>query len=298
MPCRVGPLAGDRHHQIPVISRRVILGIGGMVGIVPCRRSRIIGYDEYVGMRHSLPYVLRFERRRGALFFFGSDHVFDAAHPQTEQIERAWAKFRPSMAFNEGGDPPTESSVRLAVSRYGESGLVRFLAHRDRVPVSSIEPTLVQQVDLLRQAGYGADEIKLFFVLRQVPQHRERTGVPPTDTELQAVLDAFGSVQGLEGAPNGIDDVVSALKRGDPELEDWRGVPQAWFDPALEQPPSYMNEVSRRLSEYRDEHAVDVLVRSVRDGQRVFAVMGASHVVVQEPALRARLGRALVVDVE
>jgi hypothetical protein len=73
-------------------------------------------------------------------------------------------------------------------------------------------------------------------------------------------------------------------------LRDWREVPDAWFDPTLEPPPTYLNEAARLSSRVRDEHMVRLLVAEVKRGQRVLAVVGRTHAFEQEPALRVGLG--------
>jgi len=49
------------------------------------------------------------------------------------------------------------------------------------------------------------------------------------------------------------------------------------------------NEGGFPPSDYRDVYIVRLLVQHVQEGRRVFAVVGGSHVVMQEQALRARL---------
>ena len=39
--------------------------------------------------------------------------------------------------------------------------------------------------------------------------------------------------------------------------------------------------------EFRDQHMVKLLIDEVKKGKRVFAVVGGSHVVMQESALKA-----------
>ena len=262
------------------------------MGLAGCRRGRVLTYEEYGRIEHDTPYVLRFAASGGALVFFGSAHVFDPADPQVGQIMALWAESGPTLAFNEGGDPPTEVTVAAAVSQFGESGLVRWLAHRDQVPVASIEPPISQQVTALRAAGYSDEQIKLFFVLRQVPQDRERTGQPMGAARVDEVLRYFLKETGIAGAPGSEAELAGSCARLLPgTVGDWRDVPQAWFDPVPGRAPAFTNAISLRLSEVRDAWVVALLIERVRAGERVFAVMGASHVVVQEPALRAALGR-------
>jgi len=191
--------------------------------LMACSRGRILSYRQYARVEHETPYVLRFTRERGGLLFYGSAHTYDPRDAQVGQITDLWTEFGPTLAFNEGGDPPAEATVAAAVAGFGESGLVRHLGRRDGVPARSIEPPMATQADRLRALGFEDEAIKLFFVLRQVPQYRERTGAAMDDARAVEVI--------------------------------------AYFTRAT----------------------------AVLGGERVFAVMGASHVVVQAPALRARL---------
>lgn len=263
----------------------------GLSALAACRRGQIMSYQAYARIDHAIPYVLRFARGSGALLFFGSEHTYDPDHPQVAHLCTLWAEFRPSVAYNEGGDPPAEPTIAAAVAQFGESGLVRHLARRDRVPVASIEPSMARQVDELRGFGFSDEDIKLFFVLRQVPQHLEQAGAPMTEARAAEVLAYFTKVTGLTGAPTTPAELTTVCARRLPTLRAWREVPQAWFDPVFERPPAFTNTISLRLSNLRDAWVVDLLGDAVARGERVFAVMGASHVVVQEPALRARLGR-------
>jgi hypothetical protein len=262
-----------------------------VAALAACRRGQVLSYERYARIEHDTPYALRFGRGGGELLFFGSGHIYDPADPQVERIVALWAEFRPGVGFNEGGDPPALTSVAAAVSGFGESGLVRHLGRRDEVPVTSIEPPFARQVEVLRAARFSDEQIKLFFVLRQAPQHRDRAGAPMSDARAVEALAYFTRVTGLTGSPRTPAELVTACARLLPPIRHWADVPLAWFDPVHETTQVYTNEVSRRTSELRDVWAVDLLVDAVLRGERVFAVMGSSHVVVQEPALRARLGR-------
>jgi len=75
-----------------------------------------------------------------------------------------------------------------------------------------------------------------------------------------------------------------------PRLKDWRETPADWFDPTKSE--AYTNQVSRLSNEFRDRHMVMLLTEAVKKGGRVFAVVGFSHVVIQERALKAALSGA------
>src|ERR1035438_6823284 len=92
----------------------------------PAPAARILTYKEYAKIKHDVPYVLEFQVGKGALLLYGGRHVFDPADPQIADIQKEWSKFKPDVAYNEGGNPPTERSLPAAVERYGDAGLVRF----------------------------------------------------------------------------------------------------------------------------------------------------------------------------
>ena len=108
-----------------------------------------MSWEEYSQLSVTWPFIVHIKAPRGELLYFGARHTRDPANSQVSEIERLWREFRPDIAFNEGGDPPAEKSLVEAVTKYGEPGLVRFLAARDRVPVQSIDPTRAEEVAAL-----------------------------------------------------------------------------------------------------------------------------------------------------
>lgn len=248
-----------------------------------------MSFEEYAKKRHRVPYIINLSAGRGRLIYFGARHVFGSDDPQLSQIERLWAKFKPEVAFFEGADP--ESTPAAAKSRdevRGESGLVVFLAARDKVPVRTLEPARGDEIALLLNT-YSPEEIKVFYVLRQIPQFRSGTHTESIESYTENVLGWLSLRPELKSAPRTLAELKASAARLFPQLADWRDVPQAWFDPVPSPPPTYLNDVSRRLSEFRDRHMLTLLAEQVAQGKRVFAVVGASHVVMQERALRAAI---------
>ncbi len=246
----------------------------------------VMSWEEYAGRSIQWPYVLRIDRSPGSLMYFGARHTYTARDDQVDQIEKAWASFRPTIAFNEGGHPPIEGSRDVAVAKYGEAGLVRFLAARDDVPVTSLDPDRAEEVAHLRKV-FAPGEVKLFFVLRSVAQFVDRAGVDGVDAELQRVLAILNAAPGLGASPRSIAEVASSFAERFPDHAGYAHTPLRWFDPTRSE--TFLNRVSRASSEYRDRAMVMLLSKHVLDGQRVLAVVGGTHVVMQEKALSAAL---------
>jgi len=174
------------------------------------------------------------------------------------------------------------------VIRHGESGLVRYLAARDHVPVRSIDPTLEAEVLELRKE-FPAQKVKLFFVLRQITEYgRVQQATKNTiEGRMQEILRHFSTVPGLEVEPTTIAELDASCTRNLPKLGSYREARPDWFDP--QKTKTFLNKIGRRSSEIRDRYMINLLVGEVRQGRRVFAVVGGTHVVMQEPAIRSLL---------
>ncbi len=270
--------------RLPVLL--VAIGVAA-AGCASHHRSGLMTWDEYRRWSSDWPYVLRFDTPQGTLLYFGSRHTYSPDDPQVERIERLWTCFRPTMAFNEGGNPPVQATRDTAVERCGEAGLVRFLGARDDVPVASLDPDRAEEAAHLRKS-FPARQVKLTFMLRGVSQFVERRGTDGAEAELQRVLGIVNQLPGQGGYPRTPAEVAEGFAQMFPGGGDYRRVPPAWFDPVRSD--TVFNRISRASSEYRDRAMIEILRRSVADGQRVFAVVGGTHVVMQEQALGTALG--------
>jgi hypothetical protein len=251
--------------------------------------ERILTYKQYAKTRHGVPYVLKFKVGTGALLLYGGRHVFDPADPQIADIEAEWKRFKPSAAFNEGGDPPTEKSAKSAVERFGEPGFVRFLAARDHVPVATFEPKRGDEAQaLLKQ--YLPEQVKVLLVLRAFLTFRKTKKDVTAEVFINRVLgDPFWKKNGLANAPTNVQELEKSCEKLFGGFKDWRNVPDDWFDPTKS--AQFTNEAQNDSGLVRDKHIFQVLTDRARRGDRVFAVIGASHVPVLEPALVAALGK-------
>jgi hypothetical protein len=253
---------------------------------------RLMTFAEYRKTRHDIPCILEGSLGQGHLFYYGAAHVFDAGHQQIEDILKRWSAFRPTLALNEGGTPPVFDTIAETVGRNGESALVRWLARRDGIPVETFEPARTQLAEAVR-GRFTVEQQKVSLVLRQILLQQQRTKAEFRAQDLQLevtrVLGILNRTPGLEEAPHTFDDFQRSVAQLLPQLNDWRVVPNEWFDPAAEPPPTWVNELARAGSDFRDEFIMNTITGKMRRGHRVFAVIGASHVVMQEHVLRQRM---------
>jgi hypothetical protein len=257
-----------------------------LVSVAACsNQPRLMTWSAYARLSPAWPYVLELQTASGALLYFGAAHTYEPRDPQAEALERAWVRFRPDLAFTEGA-PLAYHSRDEAVARAGEPGLVRFLAARDNVPTTSLEPARAEELAALTP-HFGREKLKLFYILRDTSEFAERSSPALVPQEVERLLRIYAETPGLSGYPRDLAEFEAAYARSLPGPTKYENIPRSWFDPV--QNASFLNEVSRASGEYRDLNAVNRIARHVKSGRRVFAVMGGSHVVMQERVLRALL---------
>jgi hypothetical protein len=245
----------------------------------------ILSWEGYRNRRHAFPYVLRLETPPGELLMFGAQHTNDPSHPQLREIERLWREFRPQVAFSEGGIRPAARSFAEAVTRFGEPGLLRMLADRDHVALRNLEPPEDGEAAVLAPQ-FQPGQVKLFYILRNLS-----SGSPADrrsfEERRRAALESARQRQRLTGLPNSLKELDAVAARFLPELIDWHSISRSWFDPT--RADTFLNEISRRSSDHRNCYMLPLVISAVREGKRVFVVVGGSHVVMQEEFLRSAL---------
>lgn len=260
--------------------------------------ARIVPFADR-GAVASPEYALDLSPAGGArLLYFGAEHASDPTHPQFAGIESAWAEVRPTVVFYEGPVRAEGASAEETIRQFGESGFVRFLAKRDGARIERLEPDPRAEAAFVLER-FTPEQVKLFYVLREVARLRERRGLsePQLRAAVEQMLVQIGAMfPELAGVAGTVDALEAAYRRHWSEPAEWWRAPSAWFDPArasAETGGVFTNEVNRASSEFRDRHMFEALAREVRAGERVFAVVGRDHVAAQAPALRCALGGAL-----
>lgn len=166
----------------------------------------------------------------------------------------------------------------------GRSWTRKISCRLDRVPVTTFEPFRATESEALLRK-YTQEQVKVFLALRAYLTFRKSKS---DKTDVEFMTSVLRDKNGVQGPPNSIEELRVSYARLFPGHSDWRKVQDDWFDPTKSF--QYTNEVQNDSGFVRDQHIFKVLVSRARRGDRVFAVIGASHVPAQEPALIAALG--------
>ncbi|HEY0599510.1 hypothetical protein [Brevundimonas sp.] len=233
----------------------------------------------------------------GRLTYVGARHSRDAADPQFAGIEAALRAAAPTVVFYEGPDRGVGVDGADTITTRGESGFVRWLAARHGARTAPLEPSPVEQFRAL-QERFPADQVELFFVLREAARLRDRERLSPAALDeavatLLTRLNGIAAEASLDLAFTDLGGLQTAFAAYWTDGSDWRAAPSAWFDPATDDAVTggrFMAAINAASSEVRDVHMYRMLARAARSGERVFAVVGRNHVPMQAGALRCALG--------
>lgn len=271
-------------------------GLAGCASRVGGEFPPIMSWAEYAAVIDSDRPVLYLRGERGALLYIGAEHSNSAAHAQVDFIKEAWERFRPTVALNEGGNWPLAANETEAVRHSGEAGLVRYLAAQSKISLETLEPPLRDEVaEHLKM--FTPQQVKLFYVLRMIAQKREQEGREPTEEAAKRILDYYSREAGLTSTPNTVADLDLATRE---ELQgrDWHTVDGELFWPLVvenDRPraPNQTDPFTHRLasSTFRDAFIAQKLAALVDEGENAIAVIGRSHLAVQETYLRCRISR-------
>jgi hypothetical protein len=264
-----------------------------LILIISCSQQVYTGlltYEEYYRKKLSEPYILELDINEGpSLLYYGSMHTTNLDDPQFVDIEKRWMAFQPTVAFSESCVWPLVKSREGAISRYGEQGFLRFLASRHKVPIKSIDPTRAQEAVYLKRY-FDPEQIKIFYVLRQAVVNQNLGKDAESVGYVNRILRHLGKIDYYyRGNPRHLDEFEGRVHQLFPNLKDWKSISCSYFrSPNSE---NFLSKIHRKLNEFRDQHMMRRLLRELGKGSRIFAVVGRSHVVVQEPVLRAEVAR-------
>ncbi|MCK4836688.1 MAG: hypothetical protein KAT17_08615 [Candidatus Aminicenantes bacterium] len=247
--------------------------------------SGLISWKEYNQYPRLNPYILELESESGSLIYYGVFHSLNKGHNQFREIEEQWMQFRPNVAFSEGGIWPLEKSRELSISRHGEQGFLRYLSKRDGVKLKSIEPKQIQEAIYLSRY-FCVQKIKVFYILRQAVIQR-MLNKSMNEKHVRCILHNFEKPPFCNIGPISVAQFETYVAQLFPELKDWRNIPEHWL---YSLPPhDWLPKMFRMVNDFRNQFMIKKVLKEVKRGKRVFAVVGRSHVVMQEPVLRDRI---------
>lgn len=245
---------------------------------------KIMTFEQYREIDHQTPYLLHLKGKNGEeLIYYGSYHSFDPVDTMFIEIERLFCELKPAVAFNEGGNPLVEMTKQASIERYGEPGFVRFLGKQHGVAVLNLDPPLQEEINALLTM-FSKEDLFLFYCLRQIPTYLKRRDKPQFEEYMRRFTSRVGSY--LSRKPEEATlEIFQNLFEGFSDIKfNIELISYNFTDPTVFEYKT--NQIARESSYFRDCYMVNRLDEALLKYKKVFAVVGASHVVMQEEALR------------
>ncbi|MFN5027786.1 MAG: hypothetical protein ACK5D9_01430 [Burkholderiales bacterium] len=257
-------------------------GVGAIGSDLPPNRNNAL--DDLVP-RVSAMHI---ELKQGGLLFFGSKHSFDPRDQQNSDIETLWARFAPTVAVVEGGNWPTVNDRSEAIRQYGEMGLATLLAAKSKVRKLDADPPIEQELDYVLQTN-SPEVVKLYYVLRMVPQWRSESNVAPIEEKLSKFLvgRTFKSNRALSRVLNTQQEFEATLNSVSPQLAQWKSLTGSFVSVAGS--GSRLAAVAKSSNQFRDDYMFRQVADLVNKGERVFLVAGNDHLIAQRSKLSSAI---------
>lgn len=263
--------------------------------------NSIMPAEEYAEMWHKTPYIFKLEAGNKKVYYFGTRHTRDPKDPILLEIERAFLESGPDVVFVEGvnvkGDKKAfdekikNSPQEDLIPKMGESGSLLKLAIEKNIDWHCPEPTDEELYKHL-VGNFSADYIFAWEIFHLLPQYNRLMKHEGFEQYVAPFIDRFKQSTNCSGFDYSYDRAIAIGKEvlgknidveNDPDALDYID-PIPW--PEKKNKQTILNQISRASSLFRDKKIVGDIADALRTHNNILILYGASHAVMQEPALR------------
>ena len=146
--------------------------------------------------------------------------------------------------------------------------LVRILAYQNGVTLYTLEPTYQDEVAGLLEK-FDAELVATYMTLRVYAAESSNVSESDRDGLALGLMQKRTNVDGLKQTFKTLDELEDYWGKTFPDAPEWRTLRETESIPKLRE----VGDVSREI---RGQHMVSTIVELVKNGERVFAVVGAS----------------------
>ncbi len=250
-------------------------------------RPDILKYEEYGKKKIHLPRILDIKKDNKHLIYYGTEHSFDPTDSMFLDIEKRFNELKPDIAFNEGGnDWPVINDRDSTIRVTGDPGFIRYLCRINNVQIMSIEPLDSLEYKYLL-TKYKKEDISLMYFCRQIDQLQNQGGI--SDSNFEKYMNSFLLDLKNNGLPLNNDEVKYSYMKNYYEKFFHANFNWKEFDPTNYQPiysKTILNEIMRESTYFRDRFIINKIEETLKTNDKIFVVMGGSHLVIEEPVLR------------
>ncbi len=264
--------------------------------------GKIMTMEEYSSLHHETPYTFSLQSGDKELFYFGAPHVRDTKDSIFSEIKAAFDKADPDVIFIEGmnasidkniiNEKGRNSTTKEAIEGAGEAGFALKLALDKGIEWLSPEPKDADLYEHLLKQGFSKDEIFARAVLLVLPQYNRQINKRDFKEYSHYFIEQFKDETNWEGFDYSYGPAIQIgeLILGKPINLDNEEEASDYIDPTpwpnKKEKQTVLNRIGEASSEFRDKHIIKDIDEALKIYKRLFIVYGASHAVMQEPALK------------
>ncbi|MFZ5954722.1 MAG: hypothetical protein ACOYT8_06530 [Candidatus Dependentiae bacterium] len=257
--------------------------------------NNILTYEQYLKLKHPLPYEYSMEHNQNYLFYFGSNHSRDPHDAQYQKLKVFWEDFLKKTQSqncivlvedrlrNLHNSLTTEQAIRGAGS---VGGFITFLAQQNNIPVACPEPTNTLLFQKLLQK-YTVEQLAYTLFAQAVLEWHRIIKIRddlPFHIHIQSHLEYIQKELTFQCDLEDMKAFHKQLFNSEFNEHD-----EMFFysitNPTIQD--TAINNLCRDRSILRGRVIVDNIKKLfLEQGKNIFIVFGATHAVMQEPALR------------
>ena len=238
-------------------------------------------YDKII-KTHARPYVVSIKAGKGALLLYGASHTKDPKNKQISDIKNRFLDFKPTVVLVEGRLGFFYGDMEAAIKKFGENGLLYFLAKQENITAYTWETSIeIEVASVLKK--HDKKRVALYYILRPYFSNLRHGKPADPDSKVEGTRGRRTQIKGLENTFESVKDIDQLWQ------QDFKGKPD-WRDTSDEYDlPGYLKTIMADSNAARDEHFARVIIDLVRKGERVFAMAGSSHAVKLDKTLQTSL---------
>ncbi|MCK5169461.1 MAG: hypothetical protein KAQ75_06260 [Bacteroidales bacterium] len=219
------------------------------------------------------------------LIVYGCKHTFNPEDSMLVDIENRFLSLRPDFAFNEGGNWPIYDVRDETIRKSGEQGFLRFICNKNNVPVRSYEPTPKKEYEHLL-SKYNKNDVLLMYFCRQIAQIQKNQELANFK---EYMVNGFLVYLKESGFP--MDEPKLEYEKITKNYKNLFNKEFNWkdFNPQNVFPiynNTILNEINREVTEFRDIYIVNEIKNELLINDKIFVLIGGSHVIKQESLLK------------
>ncbi len=247
-------------------------------------KPHILSFSELEKKEYTFPYILDYEKQDKHLLVYGCHHSFAPDDTMLIDIENKFERLNPDLALNEGGNWQIYETREETILKSGEQGFLRYLCNKNNVPVKSFEPESEKEYKHIL-SKYTKKNVLLMYFCRQISQIQRQQEI----SNFQEYMIDFLSYLKNSGFPMEepeyeYDNLIELYEQLFNVKFDWKK-----FNPENVWPiysNTILNEINKDITEFRDKHIVNLIDKELKNNNKIFVLMGGSHVVKQEPVIK------------